>query len=567
MIPGSDKNPLEGWFDKALKKGAFWSYPFYEPEIKKQLVLYALPFYLKGSQEPDGVVMIVYRMDKILQSIRQVEVGKTGYPIITSLAGRIIYHPLAQYASQQITLLDITQEQNNPEFKDIMEEIKKKNRSFDSYFDTVNGLRHWIYFEHIKSTNWVVAVLFSQESLDLPLQRMHKQEIWILILLVIAFIFLITFLVDLARFTLKKLEEWAVFVTALLVVALIAFWIITGRAPYQANNESIIIRDQISLDKYIAFLNLDAEQRNEKKPIIVPTGILINSISLAEPNKITVSLNVWQKFKSKNSVMQGIRFPESTVIKMREILNKEDADAQIVGWDVEATFFQKHRFSWFPFDRVHVDLVVTSIDFENNVILVPDFGSYKSFDIDPLPGVSNELNVPGFTFERSFFSYLPIPAFDEVGLELLRNVTEKPRLHYNLVLARKLTNPFIVFLLPLLIILFSIYAIFLVSIRRGKYNDMFQSLSAYVAVFFSLILLHQTLRSQYQAGELLYIEYFFFFTYITILLLIVHVLTIKIRSFQRFMLETLTPYFEILFWPIEFGAWFIVTMITFYTIR
>ena len=259
--------------------------------------------------------------------------------------------------------------------------------------------------------------------------------------------------------------------------------------------------------------------------------------------------------------------PEAAESHLEEVVRKVKDEYEIVGWNMQATFVQKHRYSWFPFDKVHIDIVIASADFENNVVIVPDFNGYQSLDIDPTPGIADKLAVPGFDLERSFFSFINLPAYDEVGLETLKKVTEKVQLHYNVILDRKLTNPLIIFFLPLLVILFSIYAVLLISFRNNISTEIFRSLSAYTAIFFSLIILHQTLRSQYQAGELLYFEYFFFFTYITILLLILHAVILRISHFTKFVSQKISPYLRVFFWFIQCLAWFVITMIIFYVIR
>ena len=180
---------------------------------------------------------------------------------------------------------------------------------------------------------------------------------------------------------------------------------------------------------------------------------------------------------------------------------------------------------------------------------------------------TNKIEIPGFDLERSFFSYALIPAHDEVGLKRLKKITEKPQLHYNIILERKLTNPFIIFLFPLVVILFSIYAVFIVAYRGRGFFDVFKSLGSYTAIFFSLVILHQMLRAQYQAGELLYLEYFFFFTYFTILLLILHSILIRVTHFSNFIKTKISPYLRIFFWPVQMALWFAITMIIFYSLR
>ena len=574
QIPSQD--PQLGWYDKAIKNGAYWSEPFYNSKTKQHHVLYVRPFY-QGSKNPAGVIVITYVLDKIIDRVRAIEIGKTGYAAILSSNQTFLYHPLEHYVKDHVRLSDITREKNNSALKEIADQMKKNEGGFGSYTDSFAKVTHWIAYYPIPSVKWTLAVLFSDESLDLPMSDMHKQNIWILITLVLTLLLLSMILSHLEIITLNHIKKWSVLTSILFAGALLIFWILITRVSYQPRSDILVVRDRTAVDKYIEFLQLDAKQRNEKKPIVSLAGIILQTLLFPDSNTISVSGYVWQKIKKESDqdaarIKEGLRFPDAIKAEFREVLRKESAGAAennelIIGWNIEASFLQKHRYSWFPFDRVHVDIIIASLDFENNVVLVPDFSGYQSLDIDPLPGITR-ISIPGFDLERSFFSFSTLPADDEVGLEALKKVTEKVRLHYNIILDRKLTNPFIIFFLPLLVILFSIYAVFLIAFRNSNIKiDVFKALSAYTALFFSVVILHQTLRSQYQAGELLYIEYFFFFTYVTLLLLVLHALMLRVSHFSHFINTKATPYLRVLFWPVQFAVWFIVTMIVFYAMR
>jgi len=82
-------------------------------------------------------------------------------------------------------------------------------------------------------------------------------------------------------------------------------------------------------------------------------------------------------------------------------------------------------------------------------------------------------------------------------------------------------------------------------------STSFRTLSAYTGLFFALVILHRTLRSQYQLGKLLYIEYFFFFTYIGILILVLHAGLLQIYRGRANIIMKLFDWFQMFFWPIQ----------------
>ncbi len=567
MIPEVEDDPQHNWYHRAVKEGAFWSEPYSTPSKNKE-VRYAVPFYTDDTgSEVAGVVVIALGIDSLIHGVRSLEIGKSGYGILMSATETLIYHPLQSYVKNKTTLFDIAREENNISLQKLAQQMQKEKNGFGSYVEPHLGGQYWAIYAAIPVTGWIIAGIFSTESLALPLDTMHKQLIWIFITSLITLLFVAMLISHMEQEHFDNVRRWVVISCCIFIAMMLCFWGIIWKAPYQVNQSTVLIRNQASSDQFIEAIDLDASQRNEKRPISIPTGLILYALTFPDSNTVAISGYAWQKIPKESGIKQGIRFPEAEEATFKEVVSKDEGDAMLVGWNITARFLQKHRFSWFPFDKTHVDIILASADFENNVILAPDFDRYQSLEIDPIPGISSKIVVPGFSFERSFFSFSAIEPYDDVGLETLKNVTENVRLHYNIILQRKLTNPFILFFFPLLIILFSIYAVFLVAFKGNPAPYIFRSLTAYTALFFSLILLHQTLRNQYQAGEFLYIEYFFFFTYITILLLILHALLLRVSHFTKFITRTITPYLRIFFWPLQFAVWFIVTMTTFYILR
>ncbi len=567
IVPDSSKTHYRDWYNKTIKEGAHWSEPFYDATTKMSHIMYLLPFYLGSSAEPAGVIAIQYSLQKIIEAIRKIEIGKTGYVMLMNDQEMLLYHPLEQYLKDKATFFDVARENNNIALKDIAQTMLKSNQGVRAYTEPITHTTYWIVYEKVPDIHWIVAGVFSNESLPLPLDDFHEELVLAIVALVIALLIGAMLLAEI-WIGLEGLRRWAIFSCIILGGSILIFWNITWRALYFPRESVVVVRDQAGLDKYMELLEIEAGQRNEEPPISLPTGLFLHNLTFPTSNKVSLAGYWWQKIPPRDKkISTGILFPEASETTVKEIFNKEERRHETVGWNISAQFAQKHRYSFFPFDKVHVDIVMSSTDFENNVALTPDFSGYKSYDVDPLPGITNQISIPGYSLERSYFSFSVIPPADEVGLDALRKVTDKVQLHYNLILKRKLINPFIMFFLPLLVILFSIYAIFLLSQRGTTHFDAFRSLTAYTGLFFSLVILHQTLRNQVQAGELLYIEYFFFFAYITILLLVFHALIRRAHPTIRQATEKMAPYLRLLFWPLQLALWFAVTMFTFYSLR
>ena len=132
-----------------------------------------------------------------------------------------------------------------------------------------------------------------------------------------------------------------------------------------------------------------------------------------------------------------------------------------------------------------------------------------------------------------------------------------------IIIARNLLNALIIYLLPLLVVIFSLFAIFCATGRIGTTDKVFVSLRGYTALLFALLVLHRTLRAQYPTGDVLYIEYLFFYTYLTILLVIVHGAIVQARIKQE-TVERISPILKSLFWPVQLVVWFITTVVIFY---
>lgn len=184
-------------------------------------------------------------------------------------------------------------------------------------------------------------------------------------------------------------------------------------------------------------------------------------------------------------------------------------------------------------------------------------------------GVDNDVDISGFTLQDSQFVYVPHrqkAAWSDVESRTIDTM----QLQYTVTLARRLTNSFIVFFIPLLVVLITLFIRFLITRTKSEETppdeniEVYGAMRTYLAVFFSLNILHQMLRNRYQTGKFLYIEYLFFFSYITIIVLLLHALLLRISTIFRKRVSPYTPIMSLYFWPVNLMLWLMTIVYVFY---
>jgi hypothetical protein len=236
-------------------------------------------------------------------------------------------------------------------------------------------------------------------------------------------------------------------------------------------------------------------------------------------------------------------------------------DTETSTWNIQGTMYQEQKYEKFPFDQQQLRVILEHRDIEKNIILTPDLVAYKTISPESTPGLSKEFTLSGFTIEQAFFEYQKVEPKADFGLKGYGKVTDNYHLIYNAIITRNLLNPFVIYLLPLLVILFTLFTTLLV-IKRS--SSALSILGAYSGLFFALIILQRSMREQYPSGSTLYMEYAFFYTYITIILLILHtILMYYYNHWDKYQNRSLYL-MRILFWPFQWITWLITTIIIFY---
>jgi hypothetical protein len=551
------------WYTQAMEKDSVWLIDPMKHEhehIIKPTGAYACTFRNKDNKVI-GVVAITFSLTSILHSAEYSGIGQTGYSIVMTDDGRFIFHPLSHLAYSETTLLQYAQSQGNSELASIAQKVVAGKPVMASYISEATNERMWIYTHPIKPNNWIIGSIFAQDEITISSETVRHYYFWILIWLTIALLLLCALF---WRFTLFTLIYYITLTNIILLCTLITTWYIIKRTTVINRESRIIITDQSALNKFLNDLNDEAQRKHEAPPINIPSGILLYSVSNTGPDSVTVSGYLWNKYNIKlhTNIIRGMDLPQATrMVYGTPLLSKSD-DTETSTWNIQGTMYQEQHYEKFPFDQQQLRIILEHKDIEKNIILTPDLIAYKKLSPESIPGLDKEdFVISGFTIEQAFFEYQKVEPKADFGFKDYGKVTDNYHLIYNAILDRNLLNPFVIYLLPLLVILFTLFTTLLLI---KKSTSPLSILGGYSGLFFALIVLQRSMREQYPSGSTLYMEYAFFYTYITIILLIMHtILMYYYKHWENYQNRSLY-FMKILFWPFQWITWLITTFIIFY---
>lgn len=566
--PSSPGEPESDWYVRALKQGGIWSNPLQEPYSNLSSIDYSVPFF-DADKKPLGVVAISYNVQAVQKIINEIKIGETGYGFAISRNGTFIAFPDQSYVSNEKTFIDLAQEKANEKLMALAEHALVAQEPFHgNFFDVKTNQGYSVYVTQATKAGWSVGVIFAEDEVSISPLDVRRGYFYIIICLLLGLLFLVALGCNAKEISLSIIRNFSVPTTAILFLALLATWkiIIDTNISHDAQKYGTIIVDQSRLNKFLNEVkdNVNLSQSDEPQPLFMPTGVYLYSFSLPKIQHITLSGNIWQKLDVSlfKDVPKEIQMPRDISLSLKELAKSIENNVEIRVSTFDATIFNEQDFSEFPFDKINIRLNMSSQALARNIILIPDLAAYDNINPIDKPGIDKDFVLPGFEIQKTFFSLKKLIPDNDFGLPSFRAITEHYDLVFNIVITRKLLNSFILYILPLLVILLALFAT-LFGIRENKIFDPLKPLAAYASLFFGLIILHRSIREQYGVVSTLYIEYAFFYTYITLLFLLVHAVIVYGPNSNKTFDTIITPLALYLYWPIQLSLWLITTLCMF----
>ncbi len=334
--------------------------------------------------------------------------------------------------------------------------------------------------------------------------------------------------------------------------------------------------------------------RGGEEPIVVPTGLFIQSLKFATANDVTVSGYVWQVYEDHlpSDLSRGIVLPEavdsaatgvmepaycrpSKNVDLGRLLALIPRDLDecvtrgqnvVIGWYFESTLRQQFRYEDYPLDHKVVWMRLWHRDFDRNVVLVPHLEAYDEVGSNDTFGLDASIVLGGWDLGATYFDYLPSSYHTNFGIENYVGKSEFPELRFNIVLKRRFIDALIVNLVPLFLVAALLFSMVMLATADEKLAMLHGFNTATVfgacsALFFVVLLAHVQLRQLFSGQGLVYMEYFYLLMYAIILLVAVAIYHFSERVARDSGAARLTQctWLKITYWPVLLGAALLMT--------
>lgn len=329
------------------------------------------------------------------------------------------------------------------------------------------------------------------------------------------------------------------------------------------------------------------EERGFADMKIIYSGINIENIMLQTNMDILYSGFFWKNIlntntDSKNTLKNeeedeiGMIFPQILFTQSIEIEKAYETESvhttpessyRTVGWRFKIMLRENFDFTNYPFDYRTIQVRMWDENFGENVILAPDLEAYDNLDPHSRPGLSSNIFIPGWEIMQCYFSYRTYEYNNDFGIERYTEEYEHEysELQYNIMIKRSFLPNLISQIIPLCVVAVLLYVTLHISSRKDKdgllgFNVM-ATLGTTAALFFVLIVSHIDMRNDLPSSKILYLEYFYFLLYFSILFITLNALHFTLAGKKENIIskfDNLLP--KLLFWPLLGGATFMITV-------
>jgi len=518
------------WYTGVRDNGAKWVEPYYAKGAKDWYIDYGIPFhYSSGPKKGQvrGTITMSFVTSGFKSLILSLSLGKTGYGIITSTEGTYLSHPVNDYIGTT-NLKTISEAEENAILKSAYEGLIKGESGSVAFTADDSNDTELFFYDEIPSNGWGIGLAFSKNELlgsKAPLNHRYIK----LALFISAFLLMII-AIYFNKDHLDRQEIWqlSVLATFLLIFNIVLVGYLEHTGSRRINEqESPPIADVSSLGSFINQQETRREDLKLPKSTSIPTGIFIQRMAFENSYNLNIGGRIWQKYPLDlvDKVEEGFRFPQTSPFAEASYVEETSRrkvdgiagkpDYLLISWDFRVTLQQYLNYKNFPFDKRHISMDIVPISNEDNLIFTPDLASYEFTNPTKKAGLNPNVKVSGNNIMKSYFNY-SVESYDtDFGYGSKTLFEEVPILHYNIDLRRILLNTFVTYLIPIFVVLIMMFILLVACSKTEERQGIIEGMAAF---FFVLIFSHIDLRKEIITADLIYMEYFYFVTYLMIIL-------------------------------------------------
>ena len=563
------------WYSEVRDKGPRWVEPYYAEIAQDWYIDYGIPFYYtKGSKKGQvrGIITISISIERFKKLVLSLSLGKTGYGIVTSRRGTFLSHPVNDYIGT-VNLKSISATEPNTTLVSAYEQLLQGKTGHVKYLHEDGDKTELFFYDKIPITGWGIGLSFSKQEL-LGVETGVNIRYIRLSLLLSAFL-LVLIALYFNKDALHQNEIWQL--SALATLLLVGNVILIGFLEHNGSRrileqESAPISDVASLGSFVSQQQTRLGDLKLPEFIPIPTGIFVERMAFVNSYNLNIGGVIWQKYPLglENKVQMGFRIPQTSPFAEASLIEERyrkqvkgmagNPGYLLIGWDFRVTVQQYLNYKNYPFDKRHISIYLVPISNEDRLIFTPDFASYEFTNPTKKPGLNQKVRVSGNRITKSYFNYSTESFDTDFGFGSKTLFENVPVLHYNIELRRILLNTFVTYLIPIFVVLIMMFILIIASSKTDERQGIIEGMAAF---FFVLIFSHIDLRKEIITAELIYMEYFYFVTYLMIILSTFNLVTYT-KSRTRIFDYNDNQLFKAAYFPLFFLCILIVTISKFY---
>jgi cache domain-containing protein len=508
-------------YHSAMEGKTVWLEPKYDEARHEMLVTYAAPLFKpEEPSKPVGVVFATYSVSSFKRVLDNMDLGENGYGFLLSSERHFIVHHNQDYIDHRWSLDDFLGRLKNKSVVNAVSDALLNSSRTVRLTDPDSEQDSQVFFLQIPEAAWTLGILLNNRDLVMPSSIAHLKLLRMVLVLCLS-IFLLTIPLSGIQHASTR-SFWIlsnVFTVCCIISYVTALKLTIDQPPVNFENSQLITNQNI-LNHFMSDQRRRTLDQREEVPLFIPTGIYIQSVSFGESIGVDINGYLWQRYTlgTHDDIDRGVVIPGSDSFELEKPVTTRFGNTELVRWGFKATLNQDFDYSRYPFGKENIQIQLQHKQFTRNVILIPDLESYKITNPAAKTGLQHNLHLQGWNIARSFFNYRFENYSTSFGLINYAGLTEIPELFFTIEISKQVFGAIISHALPLVVVAILLFALLLLAsnIKAAKL-EVVEAIAACSGFFLVIIFSHLGMRESFAIKDIIYLEYYYYITYVLIL--------------------------------------------------
>ena len=294
---------VSSWYQKAFAGKQQWMEPSFHAESNQLSVRLVTPFFEfdpeTRSRKPIGTIVVDIPLDRLQEVANIPDLPKRSYAFLVSHQGMLLTYPAKEYVKSQNTIFDIARITRKKKLIDVGRSIVKGDDGIEVFYDENNRVNRFFY-QPISSTNWSLVIISAEEISFTTSHNLRRKLIHCALAAMMLLILLSLAIFGCLQF--GHVQWWLISAFASLFILLgIGFvWGIDLMSTAVLTQEGELVSTSVELNRFLDLHKRLNIRLYRTKPIMVPTGLFINSMSIESGSDLSVTGYLWQKYDEKH---------------------------------------------------------------------------------------------------------------------------------------------------------------------------------------------------------------------------------------------------------------------------